>query len=74
MFRTVFGLGLVAIVAMFLLRLFFGIFVGFFGLLIGLAFLALKIALIGAVIYLLIRIFSPDTARRMKERWSNSRS
>jgi hypothetical protein len=74
MFRTVFGLGLVAIVAMFLLRLFFGIFVGFFGLLIGLAFLALKIALIGAVIYLLIRIFSPDTARRMKERWSNSKS
>ncbi|MEW5915637.1 MAG: hypothetical protein AB1762_04495 [Gemmatimonadota bacterium] len=70
MFRTVFGLGLVAIVAMFLLRLFFGIFIGFFGLLIGLAFLALKIALIGAFIYLLIRIFSPDTARRMKERWS----
>ncbi|MGQ0641974.1 MAG: hypothetical protein ACT4P6_14585 [Gemmatimonadaceae bacterium] len=73
MFRTVFGLGLVAIVAMFLLRLFFGIFIGFFGLLIGLAFLALKIAIIGALIYLVIRIFSPDTARRMKERWSNSR-
>jgi hypothetical protein len=31
---------------------------------------ALKIAAVGFVIYLLIRIFSPDTARRLREKWS----
>ena len=30
----------------------------------------IKIAAIGFVIYLLIRIFSPETARRLREKWS----
>ena len=32
--------------------------------------LAIKIAIVGALIYLVIRIFSPDTARRLREKWS----
>ena len=32
--------------------------------------LALKIAIVGLVIYFIIRLVSPDTARRLRERWS----
>jgi len=42
------------------------------GLVMGLLGIALKIALFGLVVYVLIRIFSPETARRMRERWSGS--
>ena len=74
MLRTVFSIGLVAIVGLFVLKLAFGIFGAFFALLLMLLWWAVKIAIIGALIYLVIRIVSPDTARRMKERWSNSKS
>ncbi|MGQ0539456.1 MAG: hypothetical protein ACT4R6_10945 [Gemmatimonadaceae bacterium] len=70
MFRTVFSIGLVAIVGLFFLKLAFGIFGAFFALLLMLVWWAIRIAIIGAVIYLLIRIFSPETARRMRERWA----
>jgi hypothetical protein len=33
-------------------------------------FIALKIALVLLAVYLVIRIVSPDTARRLRERWS----
>jgi hypothetical protein len=72
MLRTIFMIGLFAIGGMFLLKLFFGVFGVFFGLLLGLLALAVKIAIFGALIYLVIRIFSPDTARRLRERWSGS--
>lgn len=72
MLRTIFMIGLFAIGGMFLLKLFFGVFGVFFGLLLGLLVLAVKIAIFGALIYLVIRIFSPDTARRLRERWSGS--
>ncbi len=74
MLRTVFMIGLFAIGGMFLLKLFFGVFGLFFGLLLGLLILAVKIAIFGALIYLVIRIFSPDTARRLRERWTGSAS
>lgn len=74
MLRTVFMIGLFAIGGMFLLKLFFGVFGLFFGLLLGLLILAVKIAIFGALIYLVIRIFSPDTARRLRERWAGSTS
>ena len=74
MLRTVFMIGLFAIGGMFLLKLFFGVFGLFFGVLLGLLALAVKIAIFGALIYLVIRIFSPDTARRLRERWSGSAS
>jgi hypothetical protein len=34
--------------------------------------LALKIAFIGFLVYLVIRILSPDTARRIRQKWSGS--
>ena len=70
MLRTIFMIGLFAIGGLFVLRLVFGLFgvvLGIFG---GLLGLAIKIAIVGALIYLVIRIFSPETARRLRDRWS----
>jgi hypothetical protein len=70
MLRTIFMIGLFAIAGLFVLRLVFGLFgvvLSIFG---GLLGLAIKVAIVGALIYLVIRIFSPETARRLRERWS----
>lgn len=72
MLRTIFTIGLFALLGLFALRLAFGVFGMLFGVLVWLFFVALKIALVGLVIYLVIRIISPETARRMRERWSNA--
>ena len=47
----------------------FGFALGLFGVLLA---LAIKVVIIGGLIYLVIRIFSPDTARRLREKWSGS--
>ena len=72
MLRTIFMIGLFAVAGMFILKLVFGIFTVGFGLLGWLFGFAIKVAIIGALIYLVIRIFSPDTARRLREKWSGS--
>ena len=74
MLRTIFMIGLFAIGGLFLLKLFFGVFGLFFGLLLGLIGLGAKIAVVGALGYLVVRIVSPDTARRLRERWSGTSS
>ena len=71
MLRTIFTRGLFALLGMFALRLAFGVFGTLLGLFIWLAILAVKIAVVGLVIYLVIALLSPDTARRMRERWGN---
>jgi predicted lipid-binding transport protein (Tim44 family) len=63
-------IGLFAILGLIALRVVFGILPAVIGLFIGIAIFAIKIAAIGFVVYLLIRIFSPDTARRLREKWS----
>ena len=70
MLRTVFTIGLFAVLGLIALKLVFGVLPVVVGLFIGLAILALKIALVGFLIYLVIRIVSPDTARKLRERWS----
>jgi len=70
MLRTIFMIGLFAIAGLFVLKLVFGLFgvmLGVFGVLLV---LAIKVVIIGGLIYLVIRIFSPDTARRLREKWS----
>jgi membrane protein implicated in regulation of membrane protease activity len=72
MLRTIFMIGLFAIGGLFVLRLAFGLFgfaLGIFGVLF---FLAIKVAIVGGLIYLAIRIFSPDTARRLRQKWSGT--
>jgi hypothetical protein len=72
MLRTVFAVGLMAILGLIALKFIFGIFGFLFVVLFGLFFLALKIACIGLVLYLVIRILSPDTARRIRQKWSGA--
>ena len=72
MLRTIFMIGLVAIGGLFLLKIAFGILGVFFAILIGLLKAAMFIALVGAVLYLIIRIVSPGTAARLRERWSGN--
>ena len=70
MLRTIFSIGLFAVLGLIALKFIFGIFGVVVILFIFLLMLALKIAIVGLVIYFIIRIVSPDTARRLRERWS----
>jgi hypothetical protein len=70
MLRTIFSIGLFAVLGLIALKFIFGIFGVVVSMFIALLFLALKIALVGLAIYFVIRIVSPDTARRLRERWS----
>jgi hypothetical protein len=70
MLRTVFSIGLFAVLGLIALKFIFGIFGVAVGLFVWLLFAALKVALVGLVIYFIIRIVSPSTAERLRERWS----
>jgi hypothetical protein len=70
MLRTIFSIGLFAVLGLIVLKFIFGIFGVALGLFIWLLFAAIKVGLILLVIYLIIRVVSPDTARRLRERWS----
>ena len=72
MLRTIFTIGLFALLGLFALNLAFAVLPMVIGGVMFLLGIALKIALLGLVIYVLVRIFSPETARRMRERWSGS--
>lgn len=72
MLRTIFTIGLFAVLGVVALGFLFNIFTALIGIAIFLLTVAIKIALIGLVIYVVIRIVSPETARRMRERWSGS--
>ena len=70
MLRTVFTIGLFAVLGVIALKLVFGAFGTLVGLFLWLAWLALKVALVGFLIYGVVRLLSPDTARRWRERFS----
>lgn len=72
MLRTIFTIGLFALLGIFVLKLAFGVFGTMLGLFIWLAILAVKIAVVGLVIYLVVALLSPETARRMRERFGGS--
>jgi hypothetical protein len=73
MLRTIFAIGLFAVLGLFALRLVFGVFGVVFGLFAGLLFFAVKIAIIGLIVYIVIRIVSPGTARKMRD-WGENDS
>jgi uncharacterized membrane protein len=72
MFRAVFMIGLFAVVGLFLLSSVFGIFRFLVSVAIVLVILALKICFVGLLVYLVIRVVSPETASRLKSRFSGS--
>lgn len=70
MLRTIFAVGVFAVLGLIALKLVFGIFGWLVALLLWLFFLAVRIAIVGAVIYLIVRIVSPDTARAWREKFN----
>ena len=70
MLRTIFSIGLFAVLGLIALKFIFGILGFAVGLFMMLLILAVKIAIVLLIIYVIIRIVSPETARRMRARWS----
>ncbi|HEV8497973.1 MAG TPA: hypothetical protein VGQ56_13960 [Gemmatimonadaceae bacterium] len=70
MLRTIFSIGLFAVLGLIALKFIFGIFGFAVSLFLILLSIAIKVAIVGLIIYFIIRIVSPDTARRLRERWS----
>jgi hypothetical protein len=72
MIRTIFMLGLLALVGLFVLKLFFGILGGVFGILFALLGLVIPVLIIGALLYVLMLVFMPDTARELRDKFGGS--
>ncbi|HEY0779710.1 MAG TPA: hypothetical protein VGD56_17205 [Gemmatirosa sp.] len=76
MFRNVLALGLSAIIGVVALKLVFGIAGGLLGTVVGLFLwlvgLAIRLVLVGLVLYLILRILSPETARRVRARFNDA--
>ena len=69
MLRTVFMIGLIALAGLFVLKLFFGILGGLFGLFFALIGMAIPVILLGLVVYLVLKIFAPDTAKELRDKF-----
>ena len=63
MLRNLFGFAVLAVVTVFLLKVVFGL----FGLVLGLLGAVLWFAFVGFMIYLVLKVFAPDTAARVRE-------
>jgi len=72
MLRTILMTGIMVMLGVFALGFVFKIFGGLIGLIIMLCGFAIKALIVGGIAYLAIRIASPDTARRLREKWSGS--
>jgi hypothetical protein len=66
MLRTLFTVGLIAMLGLIALKVVFGLLGPLVGLLFMLVGFALRVVLIGAVIYFVIRLVSPSTAARIE--------
>ncbi len=73
MLRTIFFVGLAAMLGLFAIGLVFKILGGAIGLLFVLGVLAIKVAVVGLIGYVAIRILSPGTAKRLRERWDETK-
>ena len=74
MLRTIFMVGIFALLGLLALKLVFGILGPLLGMFVGLLFLAAKIALIGGAVYLVVRIVSPGSAKRLRDKFSGTSS
>ena len=63
MLRNLFGFAVVAVVTVFLLKVVFSL----FGLVLGLLGAVLWFAFVGFMIYLVLKVFAPGTAARVRE-------
>jgi hypothetical protein len=63
MIRNLLGFAIFAVVAIFLLKIFFGL----FGFILGLLSTVICFAFIGFLLYLLLKVIAPETAARVRE-------
>jgi hypothetical protein len=63
MLRNLFGFAVLAVVTVFLLKVVFSL----FGLVLGLLGAVLWFAFVGFMIYLVLKLFAPETAARVRE-------
>jgi hypothetical protein len=63
MFRSLIGFAVFAVISIFLLKVVFGL----FGLVLGLLGTVFWLAFWGFLIYLLLKVFAPNTAARVRE-------
>jgi uncharacterized metal-binding protein len=68
MFRTLFTVGIIALAGLVALKLVFGLLGPLVSLLFMLFWLALRVLLVGAVVYFVIRVVSPSTAERIERK------
>ena len=66
MLRTLFTVGLIAMLGLVALKLVFGLLGPLVGLLFMLLGFAIRVLLLGAVLYVVIRVVSPRTAERIE--------
>ena len=72
MLRTILMTGVMVMLGIFALGFIFKIFGGLIGLTFLLLGFAIKALIVGGIAYLVIRVVSPDTARRLRDRWSGT--
>lgn len=73
MLRAILMLGLLVVLGMFAAGLVFNVLGGLVGLVIWAAVLAVKLLVVGGILYLGVRVLSPNTAQRLKDRWAETR-
>lgn len=66
MLKTILTIGAIALLGLVALKIVFGVLPFMVSLLLFVVGLAIKVALVGGAIYLVVRIASPETARRIK--------
>ena len=65
--RTFATVAIVALIGWIALKIVFGVAGGIVGLLLSLAWIALKVLLVVGIVYWLLSVFSPETARKMRD-------
>jgi hypothetical protein len=73
MLRAIFMIGLFAMLGLFAVSMVFNLFGGIIGLTFWLVALAVKVLIVGGVLYLGVRILSPGTAARLREKFAGTR-
>jgi hypothetical protein len=66
MLRTLFSVGVIALLGLFALKLVFGLLGPLVGLLFWLLGLAIEVVIIGAGVYFVLRLVSPSTAEKIE--------
>ena len=73
MLRAIFMIGLIAMLGLFAVGMVFKLFGGVLALTFLLVAVALKVVIVGGLLYFGIRVLSPGTAQRLREKFAGTR-